>query len=92
MITEETRREAHGRVDKVKRNKQIIECLQERNLMTAKEIAVRLHEKGYTPSDDRNFAAPRITEMIEAGIVEPAGKTTCRYTGRKVAVFTLTEA
>ena len=31
--------------------------------MTAKEIAVEMYKKGYIPSDERNFTAPRLTEL-----------------------------
>lgn len=86
-----TRAEANDSVDKVKRYSQIIECLKETPEMTAKEIAVRMRQKGYIPTDERNFTAPRLTELAQKGIVEPIGKKKCRYTGRTVAVWTLCE-
>ena len=51
-----------------------------------------MHEKGYIPTTERNFAAPRLTEMSRDGIVEPVGKKKCKYTGRMVAVYSLREA
>lgn len=86
----DTRAEANDTVDRVKRYSQIIECLRERP-MTAKEIAVRMAQKGYIPTSERNFAAPRLTEMSYRGIVEPIGKTKCEYTGKTVAVYQLCE-
>ena len=83
----ETRREAHDIVNKQKRYQQIIECLQEAGPMSAKEIAVRMFAKGYTPSSERNFTAPRLTEMSAMGVVEPVGKKKCKFTGRNVAVY-----
>lgn len=91
MTTCDTRGEAHEQVDKVKRYSQIIECLRENPHMTAKEVAVRMYEKGYIPTSERNFAAPRLTEMSQRGIVEPLGKTKCQYTGKTVAVYGLCE-
>ena len=90
--TFETRGEANESVDRQKRYSQIIECLKETPEMTAKEIAVRMQRKGYIPTSERNFTAPRLTEMAQKGIVEPVGKKVCSYTGKKVAVYELREA
>ena len=89
VITLETKSEANGKVDKTKRYQQIIECLQERPQQTAKEIAVMMYEKGYIPNSERNFTAPRLTELSQLGIVEPIGKVKCKYTGKTVAVYQL---
>lgn len=89
MTTFDTRGEANESVNKIKRYTQIIECLKENSEMTAKEIAVRMREKGYIPTSERDFTAPRLTEMSQRGIVEPTGKKTCQYTGHKVAVYSL---
>lgn len=93
--TLETRAEAHEKVDKKRRYSQIIECLSEArdglhlNGLTAKEVAVMMMKKGYIPTSERNFTAPRLTEMAQDGVVEPIGKITCSYTGHKVAVYAL---
>ena len=94
--TLETRAEAHECVDKQKRYSQIIECLLEARKMhmkglTAKECAVMMMQKGYIPSSERNFTAPRLTELGIKGRVEPIGKTVCTYTGKKVTVWALRE-
>lgn len=86
--TLDTRSEAHEKVDKKKRYLQIKECLSGRQL-TAKEIADMMFHKGYIPTNERNFTAPRLTEMSEQGIVEPIGKKVCQWTGKKVAVYAL---
>ena len=88
VVTLSTRAEAHDSVDKQKRYAQIIECLNVRP-MTAKEVAVMMCEKGYIPNSERNFTAPRLTELSQNGIVEPFGKTKCNYTGKTVAVYRL---
>ena len=88
--TLDTRGEANETVDREKRYKQIIEIMQENGLpMTAKEIAVSMWSRGYTPTDERNFSAPRLTELSKKGIVEPCGKEKCIYTGKTVAVYRL---
>lgn len=89
----ETRAEAEATVDKQKRYKQIIECLKEYGDigLTAKECAVLMMRKGYIPTTERNFTAPRLTELSKTGVVEPIGKKVCSYTGKTVAVYALRE-
>ena len=91
MTTFDARADAHESVDKAKRYSQIMECFKEHPEMTAKECAVRMFEKGYIPTTERNFTAPRLTEMSQKGIVEPIGKTRCQWTGKTVAVYGLCE-
>ena len=86
-ITLDTRAEAYEGVDRILRRKQILTILEELGPMTAKEVAVEMHRRGYTGNDDRNNAAPRLTEMAKEGLVEPIGKTRCQYTGKTVSVF-----
>lgn len=85
QITFNTRREAYETVDKQKRYRQILGILV--RPMTAKEIAVEMHKRGYTDNDDRNNAAPRLTEMAQDGMVDTIGKTRCPYTGKTVTVY-----
>ena len=89
VTTYETRSEAEASVDKQKRYKQIIECLKENGELTAKECAVEMMKKGYIPTAERNYAAPRLTEMSQHGLVEPVGKKVCSYSGKSVAVYAL---
>lgn len=87
-ITLETRAEAHDKVDKKKRYSQIRTVLKGAPYpLSAKEIAVLMNKLGYIPTTERNFAAPRLTELCETGKVEPVGKRFCKYTGRKVTVY-----
>ena len=91
MTTFETRAESNDLVPRDLRYKQIIEIFEDmkpRNL-TAKEVAVFMFNRGFTPNAERNFSAPRITELMQKGIVEPAGKTKCRYTGKTVTIYRL---
>jgi len=90
ITTLETRAEANEQVDRAKRYKQIIEILEKNpEGMTAKQIAAKMCMRGYIPTSERNFAAPRLTELGKRGIVEPLGKTICRYTGKRVTVWGL---
>lgn len=88
----ETRKESELLVDKKKRCSQIIEILKEsEEPLTAKEIAVRMCKKGYIPTSERNFSAPRITEMLDKGILDCVGTKLCEYTGKNVGAFVLRE-
>ena len=86
MITYDIRAEAHEQVDKARRYFEILQILEGKE-MTAKEIAVEMHKQGYIPTDERNFTAPRLTELSIKGIVEPVGKKKCSYTGKTVSVY-----
>ena len=89
-VTLETRAEAHDKVDKAKRYKQIKAILKNHpEGLTAKEVAVMMWQRGFIPTTERNFSAPRLTEMCEAGVVEPIGKKICQITGRKVSLYAL---
>lgn len=87
----EAREEANRAVDRQKRYRQILDCLEERGASTAKQVAVWMCLSGYIPTSERNYTAPRLTEMCEKGMVEPIGKTRCAYTGKTVTVYDLRE-
>lgn len=57
---------------------------------TAKEIAVELFELKLTPSAERNYTAPRLTELEKMGLVKSVNKKICEYTGKKVAIYEIT--
>ena len=67
------------------RYEQILERLNEPK--TAKEIAVELFELGIIPSTERNYTAPRLSELEKRGIVRVIDKKKCQYTGKTVAVY-----
>lgn len=55
---------------------------------TAKEIAVELFELGLIPSTDRNYTAPRLTELEKKyKLVKVVDKKKCQYSGKTVAVY-----
>ena len=86
MITYETRHDSHEKVNKEKRYMQIKEVLGDKS-MTAREIATELFKRGYTTTDERNMAAPRLTELVDKCEVEIAGKKFDEQTGRNVATY-----
>nr|DAY69902.1 MAG TPA: PadR family transcriptional regulator factor [Caudoviricetes sp.] len=69
---------------------QILDRLSEEN-KTAKEIAVELFNLGFIPSTERNYTAPRLTELEKMGYVEETAKKTCQYTGKAVTVYKITQ-
>lgn len=87
-ITEETRRESYETIKPVssKRRQIILDILGDTE-MTANEIAEALYEKGLTPFYERNFAAPRLTELKAEGKVKTVGKKHCTKTGRMAALW-----
>lgn len=93
MPTLETRAEANESVDREKRYAQIVEILGEGGdiRLTAKQLAVIMCRRGLIPNEERNFTAPRLTELSQKGIVEPCGKTRCIYTGKTVTLYRLRE-
>lgn len=58
---------------------------------TAKEIAVELFELKLIPSAERNYTAPRLTELEKIGLVKSVNKKICQYTGKKVAIYEITQ-
>lgn len=90
--TFETRRESYMQVDTKLRYAQIKEILKEhKEPMTAKEVAVEMHRKGFVPTSERNFASPRLTELVNKNEVEICKKRLCQYTGKTVCTFKLRE-
>lgn len=87
--TKETRRESYHAVlpTLTIRHKTVLQILKACGDMTAQEVASELHKRGITPTDERNFAAPRLTELADKGLVKTVGKKVCGKTGRKVTVW-----
>ena len=92
MITQETRAESYEdiREKQTRRYRQILERLETGN-KTAKEIAVELYELGFIPSTERNYTAPSLSELVDNNLVRVVDKKICTYTGKKVAVYEITQ-
>ena len=92
MYTHETRGKAYEEIkpNRQRRYYQIIEILEYYDQpMTAKEIAVKMYNRGYTLNMDRNNSSPRITELVNRGIVRECGKMVCKFSGKTVTTFEL---
>ena len=90
-ITNETRRESYHAVlpTLTARHKAVLRILKEWGDLTAQEVATVLQLEGITPTDERNFAAPRLTELAEKGLIQAVGKKICGKTGRMVSVWSV---
>ena len=86
-ITTETRQLSFNDIQEKtkKRYEQILDRLDKPK--TAKEIAVEMFELGLIPSTERNYTAPRLTELEKMGYVKAIDKKKCEYTGKTVAVY-----
>ena len=92
MISNECRKESNESVDKAKRYSQIREILKANGQMTAKEVAVEMFSLGYVNSTERNWSAPRLTELeTRYHLVKVVGKKKCKYTGKTGSVYELVE-
>ena len=86
MIEQETRLESLHKVDRKRRCFQIRDVLKNnKEGMTASEISKAL---GFS---ERNYVAPRLTEMKIRGEVEVVGKSYDYETDRMVSVYKLKE-
>lgn len=91
MITQQTRQLSFEDIKQKRkiRYEQILDRLLT-GIKTAKEIAVELYELGIIPSTERNYTAPRLTELEKMGLVQVIDKKKCDYTGKMVAVYQIT--
>lgn len=86
-ITSQTRQMSFNDIQEKKkiRYEQILNRLDKPK--TAKEIAIELYELGIIPTAERNYTAPRLTELEKRGIVKAVSKKKCEWTGKTVAVY-----
>ena len=82
-ITKQTRRQSYDgiRTRSGERCKLILETLGNRSMTD--ELVAAGHLKYY----DRNFVAPRLTELKGAGVLEVVGKKPSKRTGKNTAVW-----
>lgn len=87
-ITKETRRASYEAVlpKRKKRSQQVLDILGNRS-MTVSEITTELLKAGAIPCYNRNYAAPRLTELKQMGLVEACGRRKSIHTGDTEAVW-----
>lgn len=86
--TRETRRESYEAIiPKIKeRSRQILQTLGGRE-MTVSEITDELVQQGIVPYFNRNYVAPRMTELKEMGVVETCGRRKSTHSKATEAVW-----
>lgn len=57
--------------------------------MTAREIAIKLYNQGFLLSNERQATAPRLTEMVDKGLIVVVGKKKDTVTQKQVAVYAI---
>ena len=93
MITTQTRRASYEKVLTTLSLRQQIILLKftsaDNVRFTARELAEALYKDGAIISNDRNMVQPRLTEMVNAGLLEVVGKKRDELMGRHVAYYGL---
>lgn len=91
-ITEETRLESYLLTDSSTVKTRILSILKEKGeALSAGEIARLMYAKRYIPYPVRQAVAPRLTELVDEGLVTVDGKVYDYETGRTVAVYKVVE-
>ena len=90
-MSEETRREANEKVEKTKREIQVLKILSEYKELTAKQIARYMAYRNYTKEIDYNHARPRLTSLLEKRQVCIVGKELDTETHCKEVIYQITE-
>lgn len=87
-ITKATRKEGFNDalIFRQDRAKQVLAVLGVREL-TVDEITDELVELGIIPHYNRNYVAPRLTELKEMGVVETCGTRKAKYSNKNIAVW-----
>ena len=90
-ISTDTRFESMRRINKNKMYSLIISALKSANKdgLTARECALQLYNEGKIFDYNRQMTAPRLTELVDKGVVELIGKRFDDLTGRMVGVYAL---
>lgn len=87
-IVEETRREGYESVASKRADRcDVILAILGNRQMTVSEIVKALLDESTIKYYDRNFVAPRLTELKEAGKVKVVGKRKCIMSGKMIAVW-----
>lgn len=85
-ITKATRITSYKQTEKQPLRQRVLDTLGNSEL-TAREIAVEMHKRGLIPYPARAVIQPRITELVEAGVIEAVDVKLDTETERKVAVY-----
>jgi len=86
--TRETRRESYEAIlPKVNKRCGLILATLGSREMTVSEITDELVQQGHIPYFNRNYVAPRLTELKEMGVVETCGRRKATHSNATEAVW-----
>lgn len=91
-ITTQTRFESYEKLDVKFLYGKIVNLLLAKDStegLTAREIAIELYNDGIIKDNSRQATQPRLTELVDKGIVQVVGKKYDKLTERKVASYRL---
>lgn len=89
-ITDQNRRESLDKLDRKRMYGLIITALHNKEKgLTAREAAIILYNQGMIISNERQATQPRLTELVDKGVVKVIGKRKDEITNRNVAVYAL---
>lgn len=90
-ITTDTRWESFEKLDRQTMYDLILKTLEsyKKDGLTARELAVKLYNQGFIKSNERQATAPRLTELVDEGILVVIGKRVDEISRKNVAVYTL---
>ena len=90
-ITYQTRNNSYEAIQgqMTTRQEQCVSYLRTNGESTANELADKMFRDGLTENFQRNYAHPRLNELVSYGLVEVVGKKKDRFSGRTVAVYKL---
>lgn len=93
LVTEQTRREAYEAIKPkmAPRQSMVLELFLSGGEYTVDEAVDKLWKGGLIAYPDRNFVAPRITELLHRHRLEVAGKKKSPRSTRQVAIFRATD-
>lgn len=86
MLSRETRAKSFKEINIKETQKQVLECLGNKE-MTAREVANEMKRRGFSATNERNVAAPRLTELFENRKVVIVAKKFDEVTGKNVVVY-----
>lgn len=90
-ISQETRKEANQKVDKEKREVQVLSILIMYAELTPKQITKYMVDRKYVDDLDFNHVRPRLTGLLEKREVCIVGKVLDKKTNCKQAVYQITQ-
>lgn len=85
-ITKDTRMRSFLKTERIPKRLQVLDIIGNKE-MTAHEVAYEMYNKGLLPYPARAIIQPRLTELVEKGLLEVIGDKLDMTTNRSVAIY-----